>query len=105
MEEILITGGAGFIGSHLCKLLIMDKCDVLCVDNYFTGPINLGNLEEITILDLAQQIINLTGSSSRLVYKNLPDGDPRRRKPDIALARQRLEWEPRVVIKEVLQKK
>lgn len=60
----------------------------------FTGPVNLGNPEEHTMLELAQAVIGLTDSSSRLVHEQLPADDPTRRKPDITLAKQMLGWEP-----------
>jgi UDP-glucuronate decarboxylase len=58
------------------------------------GPVNLGNPEEFTILQLAQLVIELTGSSSRIVYAELPQDDPRRRRPDISKARSLLDWSP-----------
>jgi len=61
----------------------------------FTGPVNLGNPREFTILELAEAVIRLTGSSSRIVFGPLPQDDPRQRQPDISLARKTLEWEPR----------
>ncbi len=70
----------------------------------FTGPVNLGNPVETTILELAEIIINLTESKSKIVYKPLPDDDPRRRLPDISLARERLNWQPTVSLKEGLIK-
>lgn len=60
----------------------------------FTGPVNLGNPKEITILDLAKKIINLTGSESKIIYKPLPSDDPMQRRPDISLAKQKLNWQP-----------
>ena len=60
----------------------------------FTGPVNLGNPAELSILDLAERIIGLTESSSKVVHKPLPADDPTRRRPDITLARQALGWEP-----------
>ncbi len=62
----------------------------------FTGPVNMGNPNEITILDLAQRIIELTGSKSKLVFKDLPQDDPIKRKPDISLAKEVLAWEPKI---------
>jgi UDP-glucuronate decarboxylase len=61
----------------------------------FKGPVNLGNPGEFTVLDLAEKIIRLTGSSSRISFKPLPSDDPVRRCPDISLARERLGWEPK----------
>lgn len=60
----------------------------------FTGPVNLGNPVESTILELAEKIISLTGSKSKIVFKPIPEDDPRKRMPDISLARQRLQWQP-----------
>lgn len=62
----------------------------------FTGPVNLGNPDEFTIRELAETVIRLTGAKSELVFKPLPQNDPTRRKPNIELAREKLNWEPRV---------
>ncbi|MBW2298550.1 MAG: SDR family oxidoreductase [Deltaproteobacteria bacterium] len=69
-----------------------------------TGPINLGNPREFTIKQLAETILELTGSSSRLVYKPLPEDDPQQRRPDISLAKKILAWEPSVQLKDGLRK-
>jgi UDP-glucuronate decarboxylase len=70
----------------------------------FTGPVNLGNPKEIAILELAQKIIELTGSRSKIVYKPLPEDDPRQRQPEISLAKQKLGWEPKTDLEEGLRK-
>jgi UDP-glucuronate decarboxylase len=71
----------------------------------FHGPVNLGNQGEFTILELAKLVINQTGSKSKIVHRPLPQDDPTRRQPDIALARKMLGgWEPQVPLKEGLQK-
>ncbi|CAG9931332.1 UDP-glucuronic acid decarboxylase family protein [Candidatus Nitrotoga arctica] len=62
----------------------------------FTGPVNIGNPSEISILELAQIVIELTGSKSKLVFKPLPQDDPKQRQPDIDLAKSQLDWYPRV---------
>ena len=67
-----------------------------------TGPLNLGNPGEFTMLQLAEEVIRLTGSSSRVVFKPLPSDDPRQRQPDISLARQTLGWEPSIPLGEGL---
>jgi UDP-glucuronate decarboxylase len=67
-----------------------------------TGPMNLGNPEECTILELAQVIIRLTGSKSKIVKMGLPQDDPERRKPDISFAKSTLEWFPKVQLEEGL---
>ena len=70
----------------------------------FTGPVNLGNPKEIAILELAQKIIELTGSRSNIVYKPLPEDDPRQRQPEISLAKEKLGWEPKTDLEEGLRK-
>jgi len=61
-----------------------------------TGPINLGNPGEFTIRELAEKVLELTGSASKLVFEPLPPDDPRQRQPDISLAREKLNWSPEV---------
>lgn len=70
----------------------------------FVGPVNLGNPAESKILDLARQIIRLTRSKSRIEFLALPMDDPKRRRPDISLAREKLDWEPKVDFEEGLKK-
>ena len=70
----------------------------------FTGPVNMGNPEEISVISLAKKIIELTGSESEIVYKPLPKDDPCRRKPDITLAKEKLKWEPKVSLDTGLKK-
>ena len=70
----------------------------------FTGPVNIGNPQEFTILELAQRIIELTGSRSKIVYRPLPSDDPLRRKPDIDLAKRKLDWSPNVNLDRGLKK-
>ena len=68
------------------------------------GPVNLGNPGEFTILELAQRVIELTGSRSRIVHKPLPEDDPRQRRPDISLAQAQLGWAPKVALDEGLRR-
>ena len=68
-----------------------------------TGPMNMGNPEEYSILDLAKTIISLTSSSSKLIFKPLPEDDPLQRQPDITMAREKLGWEPKTGLKEGLK--
>ncbi|MEW6065210.1 NAD-dependent dehydratase [Desulforamulus profundi] len=70
----------------------------------FTGPVNLGNLGEFTILELAEKVIAMTGSKSGIVFKPLPQDDPMQRRPDITLAKERLNWAPAVPLDEGLRK-
>ena len=68
------------------------------------GPLNMGNPGEFTIKELAELVIELTGSKSQLVYKPLPQDDPARRQPDITLAQKHLDWEPQVPLRQGLEK-
>lgn len=70
----------------------------------FTGPVNVGNPTEFTILELARKVIELTGSSSEIVFRPLPSDDPVQRQPDITLARQVLNWTPSIGLEEGLRK-
>tara|TARA_B100001971_G_scaffold56781_1_gene51802 strand:- start:384 stop:782 length:399 start_codon:yes stop_codon:yes gene_type:complete len=70
----------------------------------FRGPVNLGNPCEFSILGLAEIIINLTNSNSRLIFKDLPKDDPKQRQPDITLAKDKLNWEPKIQLEEGLPK-
>ncbi len=70
----------------------------------FTGPVNLGNPGEFTMLELAQQVIALTGSNSQIVHRPLPQDDPVRRCPDITLAKQQLDWAPTIPLAQGLAK-
>ena len=70
----------------------------------FVGPVNLGNPTEFTILELAEKIIQATGSQSRIVFCPLPQDDPLQRQPDISLARKKLQWEPRTALEKGLQR-
>ncbi len=77
----------------LWRLLLSDEA----------GPVNLGNPVELTVLEFAQRILELTGSSSRIEFLPLPEDDPKRRQPDITKARQVLGWEPRVTLEQGLR--
>ena len=69
-----------------------------------TGPINIGNPSECTIRELAEAVITMVGNSSKLIFKPLPEDDPRQRQPDIGLARKHLDWQPKVDLKAGLEK-
>ena len=72
-------------------------------DDAFTGPVNLGNPGEFTIRELAEKVIDMTGSSSKLEFRELPSDDPTQRRPDISLAKRELGWEPTVALEEGLK--
>jgi UDP-glucuronate decarboxylase len=73
-------------------------------DKDFTGPCNIGNPGEFTMLELAEKVIKLTGSKSEITFKPLPQDDPKQRKPDISLAKEKLGWEPKIALDEGLVK-
>jgi len=70
----------------------------------YPGPVNLGNPEEFTVLELAALVKELTGSRSPIIHRPLPEDDPRQRRPDISLAQRLLGWSPRVALREGLIK-
>lgn len=70
----------------------------------FIGPVNIGNPHEFTVLELAQRVIELTGSKSKIIYQPLPSDDPMMRKPDITLAQKELGWKPQVELEQGLKK-
>jgi dTDP-glucose 4,6-dehydratase len=77
---------------------------VLLAESTSSGPMNLGNPEEYTVLELAQLIRELTESSSAIVFEALPEDDPKQRRPDITLAHRELGWQPTVSVREGLQR-
>lgn len=75
---------------------------MMATDDSFIGPVNTGNPREFTMLELANLILELTGSKSKLIFKPLPSDDPKQRKPDISLAKEKLNWEPKIQLREGL---
>lgn len=98
--------GDGSQTRSFCYVSDLIDCMVLLMASRpeFVGPMNMGNPGEFTVLQLAKKVIDLTGSASRIVHKPLPEDDPVRRQPDIALARRELGWEPKVPLEEGLKK-
>ena len=84
--------------------LIEGMIRMMNTEDEFTGPINLGNPNEFPVLELAERIICMTGSSSKIVFKSLPDDDPKQRQPDITLAKEKLGWQPTVELEEGLKR-
>lgn len=76
---------------------------MMCCEDCF-GPINLGNPKEFTIKELAENVRNLTNSKSKIIYKSLPEDDPKQRQPNISLAKKELNWEPKIFLEEGLKK-
>ena len=103
-EPITIYGD-GMQTRSFCYVddLVDGLVTMMQTDSDFIGPMNLGNPGECNILDLAKRIIGLTGSSSQIIFQPLPIDDPKRRCPDISLARSMLQWEPKVGLEQGLQ--
>ena len=66
------------------------------------GPVNIGNPSEFRVIDLAKEVIRITGASSSIVYRDLPSDDPKQRRPDISLAKTLLHWEPEIALEQGL---
>lgn len=104
-EEITIFGD-GTQTRSFCFVdeLIEGFLAVMRTPDEVTGPINLGNPGEFTMLELAETIVELTGSSSKIGFRDLPDDDPKQRRPDISYAKSILTWEPKIELREGLKK-
>jgi len=102
-EDITVYGD----GSHTRSFCYVDDMiagliKMMDSADSFRGPINLGNPEEFSILDLAETVINMTGNRSKIVFRPLPQDDPMQRKPDISLATETLGWKPQINLEEGL---
>ena len=82
--------------------LIEGMVRMMATEDSFTGPVNIGSPREFTILELAELVIKMTGSQSKIVFEPLPHDDPRQRKPDITLAKTKLNWEPTIRLEQGL---
>jgi len=104
-EDITIYGEGNQTRSF-CYVddLIEAMIRVMATPDDFTGPINIGNPTEFTIRQLAEEVISLTGSKSRLIFKPLPVDDPKQRQPDISLAKKTIDWSPSVELESGLEK-
>jgi UDP-glucuronate decarboxylase len=104
--ETITIFGDGLQTRSFCYVDDMIEGIVKMMDssNEFIGPVNLGNPSEYQVLELAEKIINITGSSSKIEYRPLPMDDPKRRRPDISLANEKLDWAPVVEIEDGLKK-
>lgn len=104
-EDITIYGD-GLQTRSFCYVsdLIEGWIRLMATGDDVTGPINIGNPGEFTMIELAENVIELTGSSSKLIFEELPADDPKQRKPDITLAQEQLGWEPKVALREGLAK-
>ena len=104
-DDITIFGEGGQTRSFCYRDCMIDGImRMMDAPDDFIGPVNLGNQDEFTIRELAELIMNMTGSSSKFVHEPLPADDPTQRRPDIRLAREKLGWEPTVPLREGLAK-
>ena len=105
-EQVTIYGD-GCQTRSFCYVddLIDAMLRMMSTPDSFPGPVNVGNPDEVTILQLAESVIRLTGSRSRIEFKPLPTDDPRQRQPDISLAKKMLGWEPKVTLDDGLKKR
>jgi UDP-glucuronate decarboxylase len=104
-KDIMLYG-TGLQSRSFCYVddLINGLVSMMATDKSVTGPINLGNPNEFTMQELASKIIELTNSNSKIVYKPLPQDDPRQRQPDISKAKEILQWQPQIELEEGLLK-
>ena len=84
--------------------LIEGMVRMMDTEDDFTGPVNLGNPNEFPVLELAERVIRMTGSTSKIVFKPLPTDDPKQRQPDIKLAKEKLGWQPTVELEDGLKR-
>ena len=104
-EDITIYGdGTQTRSFQYIDDLIEGMIRMMETEDDFTGPVNLGNPNEFSIQELAEMIIAMTGSSSKIVFKSLPNDDPKQRQPDITLAKKKLGWEPTIELEDGLSR-
>ena len=104
-EDITIYGNGNQSRSfQYVDDLIEGMVRMMATSDSFIGPVNIGNPNEFTILELAQTVIKLTNSKSKLIFKPLPNDDPQQRRPDITLAKEKLDWSPKIELEEGLGK-
>ena len=105
-NEPITLNGDGSQTRSFCYVddLIEALLRLMATDDSFIGPVNTGNPTEFTIRELAEKVIELTGSRSTLVFAPLPSDDPMQRRPDISLAREKLGWEPTIQLEEGLKR-
>jgi UDP-glucuronate decarboxylase len=104
-EPITVYGGGSQTRSF-CFVddLIEGLLRLMAAPDEVTGPINLGNPHEVSVLELAEKVIAMTGSRSRIEFRPLPADDPRQRQPDIGAAKRLLDWQPKVALEEGLER-
>lgn len=104
-EDITVYGdGSQTRSFQYCDDLIEGMLRLMATGDDFTGPVNIGNPGEFTILELAEKVIKLTNSKSKIIFKPLPSDDPMQRQPNISLAKEKLGWSPKINLEEGLKK-
>jgi UDP-glucuronate decarboxylase len=103
-EDITVYGEGSQTRSFCYVDDLIDGVIRMMGSENFIGPVNLGNPDEYTILDLAKKIVTMTGSASKIIYRPLPSDDPTQRMPDISLAEAKLGWRPKVSVDEGLRR-
>lgn len=104
-EDLTIYGdGSQTRSFQFVDDLIEGFIKMMGTEKGFTGPVNIGNPGEFTMLELAEKVLKLTGSKSRLIHKPLPSDDPKQRRPDISLAQTKLGWKPTIDLEEGLKR-
>lgn len=102
-EDITIYGDGSQTRSFCYIDDLVDGLLKMMDSGSFTGPVNMGNPKEFTMLELAEKVIKKTSSKSKIIYKNLPIDDPKQRQPDISVAEKILEWKPKIELEEGLK--
>ncbi len=103
-KDLTIYGDGSQTRSFCYVLDLVDGIIKMMEKDNFIGPVNLGNPDEFTVKELAEKVIKLTKTKSKIIYKPLPQDDPKQRKPDITLAKTELGWEPKIKLEEGLNK-
>jgi UDP-glucuronate decarboxylase len=103
-EDITIYGDGSQTRSFCYVSDLVEAMYKMMNQEGFIGPVNLGNPGEFTMIELAEKVIEFTGSKSKIIHKDLPLDDPKQRKPDISLAKAKLDWEPTIELKDGLKR-
>jgi UDP-glucuronate decarboxylase len=101
-EDLTVYGDGSQTRSFCYVSDLVEALALMMNTDGFTGPVNIGNPGEFTIMELAEKVLKITGSGSRIVFKPLPSDDPVRRCPDISLAREKLGWQPTISLEDGL---
>ena len=101
-EDLTVYGDGSQTRSFCYVSDLVEALALMMNTDGFTGPVNIGNPGEFTIMELAEKVLKITGSGSRIVFKHLPSDDPVRRCPDISLAREKLGWQPTISLEDGL---